>query len=272
MTYAVPAPALTVLPVEGSEAVFPVGRIFCVGRNYAEHTREMGHDPDREPPFFFMKPATSIVAGGGDMPYPPGTADLHHEMELVAAIGTGGRDIREEDALDHVFGYAAGLDMTRRDLQGVAKQLGRPWEVGKAFDHAAPCSPVVMASEIGHPETGAVRLRVNGELRQDGDISQMIWRPAGSRGAHFGALRPHAGRPHHDRHPGRRGRRLPRRPPRRRSRGRRADRGEGGLGPCNKEGLAKLRLRTNLASGSGMRTVQRSRNGANERPLAGRRI
>ena len=175
MTYAVPAPARTVLPVRGSEAVFPVGRIFCVGRNYAEHTREMGHDPDREPPFFFMKPATSIVAGGGDMPYPPGTADLHHEMELVAAIGTGGRDIAEADALGHVFGYAAGLDMTRRDLQGVAKQLGRPWEVGKAFDHAAPCSPVVMAREIGHPETGAVRLHVNGELRQDGDISEMIW-------------------------------------------------------------------------------------------------
>ena len=149
MTYAVPAPAPTVLPVRGSDAVFPVGRIFCVGRNYAEHAREMGHDPDREPPFFFMKPATSI--------------------------GTGGRDIAEEDALGHVFGYAAGLDMTRRDLQGVAKQLGRPWEVGKAFDHAAPCSPVVMADEIGHPETGAVRLRVNGELRQDGDISQMIW-------------------------------------------------------------------------------------------------
>ena len=175
MTYAVPAPARTVLPVRGSEAVFPVGRIFCVGRNYAEHAREMGHDPDREPPFFFMKPATSILACGGAMPYPPGTADLHHEMELVAAIGAGGRDIREEDALDHVFGYAAGLDMTRRDLQGAAKQRGRPWEVGKAFDHAAPCSPVAMASETGHPDTGAVRLHVNGALRQDGDIAQMIW-------------------------------------------------------------------------------------------------
>jgi len=175
MTYAVPAPAMTVLPVTGSTALFPVGRIFCVGRNYAEHTREMGHDPDRELPFFFMKPATSIVAGGGDMPYPPGTSDLHHELELVAAIGSGGRDIRAEDALGHVFGYAAGLDMTRRDLQGAAKKRGRPWETGKAFDHAAPCSPVVMAREIGHPRAGAVRLRVNGEVRQDGDLAQMIW-------------------------------------------------------------------------------------------------
>ena len=175
MTYAVPAPARTALPVRGSEAVFPVGRIFCVGRNYGDHAREMGHDPDREPPFFFMKPATSILAGGGDMPYPPGTADLHHEMELVAALGRGGRDIPVEAALEHVFGYAAGLDMTRRDLQGEAKTLGRPWEVGKAFDLAAPCSAVAMASEIGHPEAGAVRLHVNGALRQEGDLAQMIW-------------------------------------------------------------------------------------------------
>ncbi len=175
MTYAVPAPARTALPVRGSEAVFPVGRIFCVGRNYGDHAREMGHDPDREPPFFFMKPATSILAGGGDMPYPPGTADLHHEMELVAALGRGGRDIPAEAALEHVFGYAAGLDMTRRDLQGEAKALGRPWEVGKAFDLAAPCSAVAMASEIGHPEAGAVRLHVNGALRQEGDLAQMIW-------------------------------------------------------------------------------------------------
>ena len=175
MTYAVPAPALVTLAVEGSGALFPVGRIFCVGRNYAEHAREMGHDPDREPPFFFMKPSTSIVPGGGEFPYPPGTEDVHHEMELVVALGSGGRDIAEADALSHVFGYAAGLDMTRRDLQGVAKQMGRPWEIGKAFDASAPCSAVRMAREIGHPDKGPVRLTVNGEMRQDGDLSQMIW-------------------------------------------------------------------------------------------------
>ena len=175
MTYAVPAPALVTLAVEGSGALFPVGRIFCVGRNYAEHAREMGHDPDREPPFFFMKPSTSIVPGGGEFPYPPGTEDVHHEMELVVALGAGGRDIAEADALSHVFGYAAGLDMTRRDLQGVAKQMGRPWEIGKAFDASAPCSAVRMAREIGHPDKGPVRLAVNGEMRQDGDLSQMIW-------------------------------------------------------------------------------------------------
>ena len=175
MTYAVPAPALVTLAVEGSGALFPVGRIFCVGRNYAEHAREMGHDPDREPPFFFMKPSTSIVPGGGEFPYPPGTEDVHHEMELVVALGAGGRDIAEADALSHVFGYAAGLDMTRRDLQGVAKRMGRPWEIGKAFDASAPCSAIRMAREIGHPDKGPVRLAVNGEMRQDGDLSQMIW-------------------------------------------------------------------------------------------------
>ena len=175
MTYAVPAPALVTLAVEGSGALFPVGRIFCIGRNYAEHAREMGHDPDREPPFFFMKPPTSIVPGGGEFPYPPGTEDVHHEMELVVALGSGGRDIAEADALSHVFGYAAGLDMTRRDLQGVAKRMGRPWEVGKAFDASAPCSAIRMAREIGHPNRGSVRLTVNGETRQDGDLEQMIW-------------------------------------------------------------------------------------------------
>lgn len=175
MTYAVPAPALVTLTVEGSGALFPVGRIFCVGRNYAEHAREMGHDPDREPPFFFMKPPTSVVPGGGEFPYPSGTDDVHHEMELVVALGSGGRDIAEADALSHVFGYAAGLDMTRRDLQNVAKRMGRPWEIGKAFDASAPCSAIRMAREIGHPERGSVRLAVNGEMRQDGDLSQMIW-------------------------------------------------------------------------------------------------
>ena len=175
MTYAVPAPAPVTLAVEGSGALFPVGRIFCIGRNYAEHAREMGHDPDREPPFFFMKPPTSIVPGGGEFPYPPGTEDVHHEMELVVALGSGGRDVAEADALSHVFGYAAGLDMTRRDLQGVAKRMGRPWEVGKAFDASAPCSAIRMAREIGHPNRGSVRLSVNGETRQDGDLEQMIW-------------------------------------------------------------------------------------------------
>ncbi len=168
-------PPVVALPVRGSDETFPVRRIYCVGRNYAEHAVEMGHDPDREPPFFFQKNADNLVTDGV-FPYPAASSDVHHEVELVVCLARGGEDIAVRDALEHVYGYAVGLDMTRRDLQGEAKKLGRPWEIGKAFEKSAPVSPVVPAAEIGHPEAGAIRLSVNGTLRQDGDIGQMIWK------------------------------------------------------------------------------------------------
>jgi fumarylpyruvate hydrolase len=176
MTYAIPAPAVTTLPVDGSDAVFPVLRVFCVGRNYAEHTVEMGGDPDREPPFFFLKPAVAVVPDGGALPFPSGTDDLHHEIELVVAIARGGERIAADDALGHVFGYAVGLDMTRRDLQAAAKQARRPWDMAKGFDRSAPISAVQPATAIGHPSAGAIWLRVDGELRQEGDLAQQIWK------------------------------------------------------------------------------------------------
>jgi fumarylpyruvate hydrolase len=164
------------LPVKGSDARFPVRRIYCVGRNYAAHAIEMGHDPSREPPFFFQKNPDNVVADGGDFPYPPATGDVHHEVELVVALAEGGENIPVERALDHVFGYAVGLDMTRRDLQGEAKKMGRPWEIGKAFEASAPMSAIVPASGCGHPSAGAITLKVNGALRQSGDLDQMIWK------------------------------------------------------------------------------------------------
>ncbi len=174
-TYAITPPAAVTLPVEGTDDLFPVGRLFCIGRNYAEHAREMGHDPDREPPFFFMKPATSVTTTG-EFPYPPGTSDVHHEMEMIVALAKGGRDVAEADALACVYGYGVGLDMTRRDLQGEAKKLGRPWEIGKAFDHAAPCSGLRRVADMGHPAGKArLTLDVNGERRQDSTIDKMIW-------------------------------------------------------------------------------------------------
>jgi len=151
MDYAIDFPKTPVLPVADSKQVFPVGRIYCVGRNYAEHAREMGHDPEREPPFFFMKPADAIVQNGATIPYPQATKDLHHEIEMVVAIGKGGGNIPVEKALEHVFGYGVGLDMTRRDLQGEAKKMGRPWEMGKAFDNSAPCTAIKPATMVGHP-------------------------------------------------------------------------------------------------------------------------
>ena len=162
--------------MRGTEKLFPVHRIYCVGRNYAEHAIEMGHDPTREPPFFFQKNPDNLVPGGADFPYPPKSNDVHFEFELVVALHKGGRDIPTERALDHVYGYAVGLDMTRRDLQGEAKKLGRPWDVGKAFERSAPCSEIVPVSAIGHPEKGAVRLAVNGAVKQQGDLNQMIWK------------------------------------------------------------------------------------------------
>lgn len=176
MQFVVPQPPVATIPVEGSDAVFPVRRIWCVGRNFADHAREMGHDPDREPPFFFAKPADAVVPNGGSLPYPVQTQDLHHEVELVVAIGKGGADIAEDQALDHVYGYAVGLDMTRRDLQAAAKKLQRPWELGKAFDQSCPVSPLVPAARIGHPDKGAIWVKVNGEIRQQGDLDQHIWR------------------------------------------------------------------------------------------------
>lgn len=176
MGYVVSPPPVTALPVAGSSDLFPVRRIYCIGRNYAEHAIEMGHDPTKEPPFFFQKNPDNILPAGRDFPYPPKSKDVHFEIELVVALKSGGRDIPIERALDHVYGYAVGLDMTRRDLQGEAKKLGRPWEIGKAFEHSAPCGPIVPASSTGHPSAGAVWLEVNGQMRQKGDVNQMIWK------------------------------------------------------------------------------------------------
>lgn len=161
--------------IKGESKRFPVRRIYCVGRNYAEHTREMGHDPDRELPFFFNKNPDNLILNNGDFPYPPLTKDVHHEIEMVIAIGTGGVDIPQAKALDHVYGYALGLDMTRRDLQGEAKKTGRPWEIGKSFEHSAPMGEIVPASVVGHLSKGAITLKVNGTLRQQSDLSQLIW-------------------------------------------------------------------------------------------------
>lgn len=154
--------------------LFAVRRVYCVGRNYAEHVVEMGNDT-RDPPFFFGKPADAIVVGGADIPYPGQTADLHHEIELVVAIGKDGSDIAAGDALDHVYGYAAGLDMTRRDLQAQAKKAGRPWDMAKGFDQSAPIGTIEPASAIGHPDSGAITLAVNGTERQRGDLADQIW-------------------------------------------------------------------------------------------------
>lgn len=174
--YVIPPPPVPSLAVRGTHARFPVHRIYCVGRNYAAHAIEMGHDPDREPPFFFLKCADNLVADGGAFPYPTQSRDVQHEIELVVALGAGGKDIGFESALDCVLGYAVGLDMTRRDLQTQAKQSGRPWEVGKAFEHSAPCSQIVPASTIGHPDSGAIWLDVNDQAQQRGDINQLIWK------------------------------------------------------------------------------------------------
>lgn len=172
MDYVIPVPPQPAVPVTGG-GLFPVRRVFCVGRNYAAHAREMGHDPTREAPFFFMKPADSLIVSGGDMPYPSMTAELHHELELVVALGAGGSNVTEAEAGRLVWGYAAGLDMTRRDLQAEAKLAGRPWDMGKGFDHSAPIGEMVQAGDL--PVQAAVELRVNGAVRQRGNLSQLIW-------------------------------------------------------------------------------------------------
>ncbi|MEI8699378.1 fumarylacetoacetate hydrolase family protein [Mesorhizobium sp. ISC15] len=174
-SYVIEPTAIPSIPVAGTDKMFPVHRVYCVGRNYAAHAVEMGHDPNKEPPFFFQKNPDNLNVSG-EFPYPPASNDVHHEIEMVVALKSGGTDIAVEKALDCVFGYGVGLDMTRRDLQGKAKDMGRPWEVGKAFEASAPCTPLVPASSIGHPTQGAIWLDVNGERKQTGDLNQMIWK------------------------------------------------------------------------------------------------
>jgi fumarylpyruvate hydrolase len=171
--FVIDRPRAVVVPVSGA-GLFPVRRVYCVGRNYLEHVREMGND-ERDPPFFFSKPADALVVGGGTVPYPSETKDVHHEIELVVAIGKDGSGIDAEDALRHVYGYAAGIDLTRRDLQAEAKSKGRPWEMAKGFDHSAPIGEIAPAAVIGHPATGAITLSVNGTERQRGDLGDQIW-------------------------------------------------------------------------------------------------
>lgn len=173
--YVFAPPATVSVGVVGESARYPVRRIYCVGRNYAEHAREMGHDPDRELPFFFQKNPDNLVLDNKDFPYPTMTSNLHHEIELVVAMGQGGRDIQAANALAHVYGYALGIDLTRRDLQNEAKKTGRPWEIGKAFEHSAPMTDITPATKSGHLSKGAIWLKVNGEVRQQSDLTQLIW-------------------------------------------------------------------------------------------------
>ena len=172
--YVIPPAPQAAVKVAGSTKMFPVRRIWCVGRNYLEHIKEMGQD-EREPPFFFAKPADAIVHDGSTVPYPSLTSDFHHEVEMVVALKSGGRNIPKEKALDCVWGYGVGIDLTRRDLQIASRNIKRPWEIGKAFDGSAPCGLLKPASEIGHPSKGRIELKVNGEVKQEGDLEQMIW-------------------------------------------------------------------------------------------------
>ena len=174
MNFVIPAPPIASVEVTGSDDRFPVRRIYCIGRNYLAHRKEMGHD-DRKPPFYFQKPADALLASGGEFPYPPQSENVHFEIELVVAIARGGVDIPVEDALDHVYGYGVGIDMTRRDLQSQAKKDGRPWDSAKGFDHSAPISAIRPVSETGHPDSGRIWLAVNGEVRQDSDLNLQIW-------------------------------------------------------------------------------------------------
>lgn len=173
--YVFPPPPQAAVTVQGSSQRYAVGRIFCVGRNYAAHAREMGFDPDREPPFYFNKTPAHLVASGATVPYPLGTENFHHEMELVIAIGAPALRVAPEEALACVWGYACGLDMTRRDLQFKARDKGRPWDFGKDFDHAAVIGELAPASVIGHPARGAIQLTVNGQMRQSADLKDLIW-------------------------------------------------------------------------------------------------
>jgi fumarylpyruvate hydrolase len=173
--FVIPAPAMPSVAVAGSTARFPIRRVFCVGRNYAAHAREMGQDPDREAPFFFMKPADAVVPAEGVIAYPPATNDLHHEVEMVVALKTGGANIAPEQALALVWGYGIGLDLTRRDLQALAKEQRRPWDFAKGFDASAPCSALHPVDEVGHPVDAQISLTINGVVRQQGTLQEMIW-------------------------------------------------------------------------------------------------
>lgn len=174
--YVINPPAQASLSVAGSDERFPIHRVYCVGRNYAAHAVEMGHDPDKEPPFFFQKNPDNLIADAVEFPYPKASSDVHHEIELLVALKSGGDDIAVDRALDCVFGYGVSLDMTRRDLQGEMKKLGRPWEIGKAFEMSAPAGPIYPVSEVGHPEAGDIWLKVNDKTCQTGDLNQMIWK------------------------------------------------------------------------------------------------
>lgn len=174
-SYVISPPPVVSVPVAGSDQQFPVRRIICVGRNYEAHAREMGKDPTREAPFFFMKPADAIVPAGSTIPYPADTSNLHYEIEMTVAIGAGGVNIAEDKALDHVWGYGVGIDLTRRDRQGEAKDAGRPWEWGKAFDRSAPMAALHPASKVGHIAKGRIWLAVNGKVKQDQDVADLIW-------------------------------------------------------------------------------------------------
>ena len=174
-SFAFSAPPIVALTIAGTDDLFPVRRVYCIGRNYAAHAVEMGHDPDREPPFFFQKNPDNLDTSG-EFPYPPYTSDVHHEIELAVMLKSGGENIAIDQALDHVYGYALSLDMTRRDLQGAQKKMGRPWEIGKAFERSAPVGIIHTAAAIGHPVEGRVELKVNGAVKQEGDLNQMIWK------------------------------------------------------------------------------------------------
>jgi fumarylpyruvate hydrolase len=173
--YVITPPKVIGLPIDGTDDLFPVRRVYCIGRNYAAHAIEMGHDPDREPPFFFQKNPNNLDPSG-NFPYPPHSSDVHHEAEVYVALKSGGTNIAVEDAQDHIYGYGLSLDMTRRDLQSEMKKMGRPWEIGKAFERSAPCGPIYPVSSVGHLSYGRLHLTVNGETRQEGDLNQMIWK------------------------------------------------------------------------------------------------
>ncbi|MGZ5787381.1 MAG: fumarylacetoacetate hydrolase family protein [Ramlibacter sp.] len=175
-SYAITPPATPSLAIAGSNERFPIRRVFCVARNYAAHAREMGANPDREPPFFFTKPADAVVPAAGVVPHPPASKDMHHEVEMVVAIGKAGANVDPSDALSLVWGYGAGLDLTCRDLQAAAKEAGRPWDFAKGFDASGPCSELHPVSEVGHPNNARVWVEVNGVVKQDGNLDEMIWK------------------------------------------------------------------------------------------------
>jgi fumarylpyruvate hydrolase len=176
MTFVFPPHPPSSLGIEGTDQRFPIRRVFCVGRNYAAHAREMGNDPNREPPFFFMKPADAVVPAAGVVAFPPLTDNLHHEVEMVVALQSGGRNLDAQAAADSIWGYGVGLDLTRRDVQDEAKKMSRPWDMAKGFDASAPCSDLCDARRVGHPSQGRIWLEVNGEVKQTGDLSEMIWK------------------------------------------------------------------------------------------------